>query len=79
VPQGAVASPLLAKVYLHDVFDLWVDASRKKDAQGDGVVVPYADDGVVGFERQEAAERFLVDLQARFRPCGLARHPAKRA
>ena len=45
VPQGAVASPLLANVYLHDAFDLWVDAWRKKSAQGDVVVVRYADDG----------------------------------
>jgi RNA-directed DNA polymerase len=40
-----VVSPLLANVYLHDVFDLWVDAWRKRVAQGDMVVVRYADDG----------------------------------
>jgi RNA-directed DNA polymerase len=45
VPQGAVVSPLLANVYLHDVFDLWVDAWRKRVAQGDMVVVRFADDG----------------------------------
>ena len=37
-PQGAVASPLLANVYLHYVFDLWVEAWRKKIAKGDVVV-----------------------------------------
>jgi len=31
-PQGAVVSPLLANVYLHYVFDLWVEAWRKKVA-----------------------------------------------
>jgi RNA-directed DNA polymerase len=77
VPPGAVASPLLANVYLHYVFDLWVDAWRKKGAQGAVVVVRYADDGVVGFEHREDAERFLVDLQARFRPFGLELHPDK--
>jgi RNA-directed DNA polymerase len=77
VPQGAVASPLLANVYLHYVFDLWVDAWRKKGAQGNVVVVRYADDGVVGFEHREDAERFLVDLQARFRQFGLEVHPDK--
>jgi RNA-directed DNA polymerase len=77
VPQGAVASPLLANVYLHYVFDLWVDAWRKKGAQGDVVVVRYADDGVVGFEHREDAKRFLVDLQARFRQFGLELHPDK--
>jgi group II intron reverse transcriptase/maturase len=50
-PQGAVASPLLANVYLHYVFDLWVEAWRKKVATGDVIVVRYADDLVVGFQR----------------------------
>jgi retron-type reverse transcriptase len=34
-PQGAVISPLLANIYLHDVFDLWVDVWRKKCTHGD--------------------------------------------
>lgn len=34
-PQGAVASPLLANVYLHYVFDLWVEVWREKLANGD--------------------------------------------
>jgi len=29
-PQGAVVSPLLANVYLHYVFDLWVEAGARK-------------------------------------------------
>ena len=33
-PQGAVISPLLGNVYLHYVFDLWVEAWRKKVARG---------------------------------------------
>ncbi len=41
-PQGAVASPLLANVYLHYVFDLWVEVWREKIAQGDMIVVRYA-------------------------------------
>lgn len=77
VPQGAVVSPFLGNVYLHYVFDLWVEAWRKKVAQGDGVVVRYADDGVVGFERREDAERFLADMQARFQQFGLEVHPDK--
>jgi len=47
-PQGSVISPLLANIYLHYVFDLWVDAWRKKVAQGDVIVVRYADDNVLG-------------------------------
>ena len=43
-PQGAVASPLLANVYLHYVFDLWVRQWRRRSATGDMIVVRYADD-----------------------------------
>src|SRR4051794_24591644 len=44
VPQGSVASPLLANVYLHDVYDLWVQQWRLRHATGDMIVVRYADD-----------------------------------
>ena len=49
-PQGGSASPLLANVYLHYVFDLWVQAWRQKRACGDVIVVRFADDIVVGFQ-----------------------------
>jgi RNA-directed DNA polymerase len=62
-PQGAVISPLPANVYLHYVFDLWVEAWRKKVANGDAVVVRYADDLVVGFEHRTEAERFLREFR----------------
>jgi len=51
-PQGGSASPLLANVYLHYVFDLWVQAWRQKRAHGDVIVVRFADDIVVGFNSQ---------------------------
>jgi RNA-directed DNA polymerase len=38
-PQGSVISPLLSNIYLHYVFDLWVEAWRKKCARGDVLVV----------------------------------------
>src|SRR6202521_1560950 len=38
-PQGSVISPLLANIYLHYVFDLWVDVWRRKCARGDVIVV----------------------------------------
>src|SRR6202011_2245623 len=34
-PQGSAISPLLANIFLHYVFDLWVDTWRKKSARGD--------------------------------------------
>jgi RNA-directed DNA polymerase len=76
-PQGAVVSPLLANVYLHYVFDLWVEAWRKKVAQGDAIVVRYADDLVVGFESRAEAERFLEEFRERLAKFGLELHPEK--
>ena len=62
-PQGASASPLLANVYLHYVFDLWADQWRRRKARGDVVIVRFADDYIVGFEHQCDAPRFLADLR----------------
>src|SRR3954454_1515989 len=70
-PQGAVASPLLANVYLHYVFDLWAEAWRKKVATGDVIIVRYADDLVVGFEKRADAERFLAEFRERLAKFGL--------
>ena len=76
-PQGAVISPLLANIYLHYVFDLWVQAWRKKHARGEVVVVRYADDTVLGFQSQTEADRFLEDLRERLGKFGLELHPDK--
>ncbi len=76
-PQGSVISPLLANIYLHYVFDLWVEAWRKKCAQGDVIVVRYADDSVVGFQHRAEADRFLEDLRKRLGKFGLELHPDK--
>ena len=65
VPQGASASPLLANVYLHYVFDLWAHQWRTRHAHGDVVIVRFADDFVVGFEHRDDAERFWADLRER--------------
>jgi hypothetical protein len=62
IRQGAVVLPLLANVYLHYVFDLWVEAWRKKVATGDVIVVRYADDLVVGFQHWTDAARFLREF-----------------
>jgi len=76
-PQGAVVSPLLANIYLHYVFDLWVNQWRRKVAQGDMIVVRYADDAVLGFEHREEAEAFLEQLRERMQKFGLELHPEK--
>jgi group II intron reverse transcriptase/maturase len=76
-PQGASASPLLANVYLHYVFDLWAHWWRRRNAHGDVIIVRWADDFIVGFEHQEDALRFLADLRERFAKFGLELHPDK--
>jgi group II intron reverse transcriptase/maturase len=75
-PQGGVASPLLANIYLHYVFDLWAQAWRRQ-AQGDVIIVRYADDAIVGFQHEAEARRFWADLAKRFAKFGLELHPEK--
>jgi len=76
-PQGGSASPLLANIYLHYVFDLWVQVWRKKRALGHVIVVRYADDVVVGFEFKSEAEQFWKELKERMTKFGLELHPEK--
>jgi RNA-directed DNA polymerase len=76
-PQGAVISPLLANIYLHYVFDLWAKQWRQRHAQGDVIMVRYADDIVVGFEHQAEAERFWEDMRVRLAEFALTLHPGK--
>jgi len=64
-PQGASVSPLLSNVYLHYVFDLWVDRWRRRRARGEVIVVRFADDYIVGFQYRDDAERFLAELRNR--------------
>jgi len=76
-PQGAVISPLLANVYLHYVLDLWSNQWRKRHAQGDVIMVRYADDAVLGFELRSDAERFQEALRERLGQFSLQLHEEK--
>ncbi len=69
-PQGAVISPLLSNVYLHYVLDQWTDQWRQA-AGGEITIVRYADDAILGFERQDEAERYLEELKEHLREYGL--------
>jgi group II intron reverse transcriptase/maturase len=75
-PQGGSVSPLLANIYLHYAYDLWIQAWRKR-ATGDVVVVRYADDFIVGFQHRAEAERFLRELHERLAKFSLELHPTK--
>ena len=69
--QGAVASPLLANVYLHYVFDQWAEQWRRRQATGEVIIVRYVDDFVAGFQHRTDAERFLAELSQRLARFGL--------
>jgi RNA-directed DNA polymerase len=71
VGQGTSISPLLANVYFHYAFDLWAHQWRRRQARGEVVIVRFADDIVVGFERRDDADRFQRDLRARLARFGL--------
>ncbi len=76
-PQVAVASPLLANVYLHYVFDLWAERWRRREAKGNIIILRYADDIVVGFQHEADARRFWEAMRLRFEQFSLALHPEK--
>jgi hypothetical protein len=76
-PQGSAISPLLVNVYLHYVFDLWLQHWRKRWAAGEVIAVRYADDSVLGFQHRVDAERFLQEWGERLQKFGLELHPDK--
>src|SRR4029434_7673730 len=59
------------------VFDLWAERWRRREATGDMIIVRYADDIVVGFEREVDARRFGDAMRERMREFALSLHPDK--
>jgi RNA-directed DNA polymerase len=76
-PQGGSVSPMLANVYLHYVFDVWIQQWRSKHAKGDVIAVRYMDDIIVGFQHRFEAEQFLSEMKERFLKFNLKLHPVK--
>jgi len=71
-PQGGVISPLLANLFLHYVFDLWMKRNYP--------LLPfcrYADDGIVHCRTQSEACALMRALEERFKVCKLELHPQK--
>ena len=75
--QGSVLSPLLGNVYLHNVLDWWFEHEIKPRLRGKAHLIRYADDFVIGFERQDDAERVMAVLPKRMGRYGLTLHPDK--
>lgn len=68
---------MLANIYLHYVLDLWVNQWRKTKANGDVIIVRYADDFVAGFQYRHEAEAFITALRQRLEKFALVLHPEK--
>ena len=71
-PQGGVISPILANLFLHYTFDLWMRRTHP-DLQW----CRYADDGLVHCRTEQEAQALMAELQVRFAECGLEMHPSK--
>ena len=76
-PQGGVASPVLANIFLHEVVDQWFVKDVQPRLKGRALLVRYADDMVFVFEREEDARRVYDVLPKRFSRYGLTLHPDK--
>ncbi len=71
-PQGGVASPLLANLFMHYAFDVWMQRTFRS--------VPFerfADEAVVHCRSKRQAESVLMAIRERLLQCGLELHPTK--
>ena len=71
-PQGGVISPVLANMFLHYVFDMWMKRNFPQ-----APFERYADDGVVHCKTKEEAVFIKECLTKRFAECRLELHPTK--
>src|SRR2546428_1702936 len=76
-PQGSVVSPLLGNVYVHEVLDTWFETVVPAHCRGKVVLYRYADDVVIGCEREEDARRIIEVLPKRFAKYGLESNTEK--
>ena len=71
-PQGGVISPVLANLFMHYAFDVWMKRTYPN--------VPferYADDGIIHCRTKESAEEIKIKLARRLADCKLELHPTK--
>jgi RNA-directed DNA polymerase len=71
-PQGGVVSPILANLFMHYTFDLWMARTYP-----DLPWCRYADDGLVHCRNEQEAQALMAALQARLTECRLEMHPTK--
>ena len=71
-PQGGVISPVLANLFLHYAFDVWI-TRRYPDAPFER----YADDAIIHCKTEKEALEILSSLEKRLEECKLEIHPLK--
>jgi group II intron reverse transcriptase/maturase len=71
-PQGGVVSPILANLFMHYTFDLWMARTHP-----DFPWCRYADDGLVHCRTEQEADALKAELQVRLAECHLEMHPTK--
>jgi RNA-directed DNA polymerase len=71
-PQGGVVSPVLSNLFLHYVFDKWMERNYPRNP-----FCRYADDAVAHCRNEAEAHKLQKALEVRFRECGLELHPQK--
>lgn len=73
-PQGGIASPILANIYLNEVVDQWF---LENYSSYSNVIVRYADDAVFFFKEENDAKEFMVDLRKRVSEYGISLNEEK--
>lgn len=71
-PQGGVVSPLLANLFMHYAFDLWMQRNFPSVK-----FERYADDCVAHCQTRSQAQKILDAIRIRLQSCGLELHPLK--
>jgi group II intron reverse transcriptase/maturase len=71
-PQGGVISPLLANLFLHYAFDMWITNKCPSIC-----FERYADDIILHCHTQEEAKEILLQITGRMEQCQLELHPLK--
>jgi len=78
-PQGGVISPVLSNIFLHHVLDRWYVRDVKPRLHAGSFLIRFADDFIIGCEREDEATRVMAALPKRFALFKLTIHPAKTA
>lgn len=72
IPQGGGISPLLANLFLHYAFDVWLSRNFPNNP-----FERYADDGIIHCRTEGEAKNILDALKTRMKNCALELHPDK--